>query len=187
MAAAQFRSISLQSAGGSAEAALNASARQQPRAYNGIWSQAQEFRPVMQSHQQGFGADGGGAAGLYGAPGAPYAGPGSGRAEQGAASAFVRLPSASEILTPRSNLLANIWGDAPDSSGGGAPLSAGSTGGGHPGAVRRVQSTHVPGSPGAVHYAMPAREFYPTQGSGDGSGDGSWAEKMESLLKNLDK
>ena len=58
---------------------------------------------------------------------------------------------------------------------------------GHPGAVRRVQSTHVPGSPGAVHYAMPAREFHPTQGSGDGSGDGSWAEKMESLLKNLDK
>jgi hypothetical protein len=179
LAAAQLRSISLQSS----------------LAPSGLAPQQQQ-QQQQQRRPSGAVASGGGIwqgldqpnAQLYGAGGAgAFAGtPLDGRPQHpsGAASAFTRLPSASEILTPRSNLLANIWGDAPDSAGGGA-------GRGHPGAVRRVQSTHVPGSPGAVHYALP-REFHPTEfrpasapQGGDASGD--WAEKMESLLQNLEK
>ena len=190
IAAAQLRSISLQSSRAPPGAALAQQQQQQ---------QQQPLPPsyVGERRPSGAVAPGGGiwqgqgqpTAQLYGAGGAgAFAGaaPLSARPQHpgGAASAFTRLPSASEILTPRSNLLANIWGDAPDSAGGGA-------GRGHPGAVRRVQSTHVPGSPGAVHYALP-REFHPAAAAAaaappGGDAPGDWAEKMESLLQNLEK
>ena len=50
----------------------------------------------------------------------------------------------------------------------------------------------APGSPGAVHYALP-REFHPAVAAAaaaappGGDAPGDWAEKMESLLQNLEK
>jgi len=171
LAAAQLRSISLQSSRAPPDVALEQQ-QQQRRPSGAVASGDGIWQGLGQPNAQLYGAGGAGAfagAPLGGRPQHPA----------GAASAFTRLPSASEILTPRSNLLANIWGDAPDSAGAGG-------GRGHPGTVRRVQSTHVPGSPGAVHYALP-REFHPASAPQGGDAPGDWAEKMESLLQNLEK